>query len=133
MSGIEIVGLLLGSVPLVISALEHYKEGIDIISDFRNYRSTLKALKVKLSIQEELYRGTLKRLLLPELSLFEVDALFPEPGSEGSGALWGTKDIEDKLRRRLGAKFCLFMDVVAAVCQLSFYFNLYYPLTRDFR
>lgn len=120
MSGIEIVGLVLGSVPLVISALEHYKEGIDVISDFRNYRSTLKSLKTKLSIQEELYRGTLQRLLLSELSPFEVHALFPEPGAEGSTALWGTKDVDVKLRRKLGAKFDLFMGVVAEVGQRPF-------------
>jgi hypothetical protein len=118
MSGIEVVGLLLGAIPLAISALEHYKEGIDVISDFRNYRSTLKSLKTKLSIQEELYRGTLQRLLLSELSSLDVHTLFPEPGAEGSSALWGTKDIEDKLRRKLGAKFGLFMDVVADVGKL---------------
>jgi len=38
---------------------------------------------------------------------------------EGSSALWGTKDIEDKLRRKLGAKFFLFMDVVTDVGKLS--------------
>ncbi|OBT50954.1 hypothetical protein VE04_08905, partial [Pseudogymnoascus sp. 24MN13] len=113
MSGIEIVSLLLGAVPLAISALEHYKEGIDVISDFRKYRSNLKSLKTKLSIQEELYRGTLKRLLLSELSPVEAHALFPEQGAEESSALWRTKDTEDKLRRKLGSKFGLFMDVVA--------------------
>ncbi|KFY11502.1 hypothetical protein V492_04428 [Pseudogymnoascus sp. VKM F-4246] len=119
MSGIEIAGLILGSIPLVISALEHYKNGIDVIRDFRNYRSTLNSLKTKLSIQEELYRGTLKRLLLPELSLVEVHALFLETGSEINGALWGTKDIEDKLRKKLGdRRFRLFMEVVAAMNQI---------------
>jgi hypothetical protein len=99
--------------------VEHYKEGIDIISDFRNYRSTLKSLKTKLSIQEELYRGTLQRLLLSELSQLEIYALFPEQGVKGSSALWGTKDIEDKLRRKLGVKFDIFMDVVIDVGKLS--------------
>lgn len=120
MSGIEVVGLLLGSIPLVISALEHYKEGIDVLYDIRNYRSTLKSLKTKLSIQEELYRGTVKRLLLPELSPFEVLALFPEIGPEGRSALWGTKLIEDKLRTKLGANYHIFMNVVAEVRKLSF-------------
>ena len=132
MSGIEVVGLVLGAVPLAISALEHYKEGIDVISDFRNYRSTLKSLKTKLSIQEELYRGTLQRLLLSELSPLEVHTLFPEPGVNGSSALWGTKDIEDKIRRNLGVKFDIFMDVVVDVGERSLL--LIYPaLTRDFR
>ena len=115
MSGIEVVGLLLGVIPLVISAMEHYKEGIDVLVDIRNYRSTLKSLKTKLSIQEELYRGTLQRLLLSELSQTEVHALFPETGATGSGALWRTKDIENKLRRRLGNKYDIFMDVVLDV------------------
>jgi hypothetical protein len=119
MSGIEVVGLLLGAIPLVISAMEHYKDGIDVITDIRNYRSTLKSLKTKLSIQEELYRGTLQRLLLSELSPVEVHALFPEPGANGSGALWGTKDIEEKLRRKLGAKYDIFMDVVVDVSRFS--------------
>jgi hypothetical protein len=120
MSGVEVIGLVLGAVPLIISALEHYKQGIDVIKDFRNYRSTLKSLKTKLSIQEELYRGTLQRLLLSELSPPEAHALFPEPGTKGSNALWGTRDIEDKLRRKLGVKFDLFMNVVADVGKLSF-------------
>lgn len=119
MSGIEIVGVLLGSLPLAISALEHYKEGMDVIDDFRYYHSVLKSLKTKLDIQQELYRNTLKRLLLSELSLAEVHALFPEPGSEGRDPLWGTKDIEEKLSRKLGDKFGLFMDVVKAVRKLS--------------
>lgn len=115
MSGFEIAGVLLGSIPLVISALEHYKNGIDIISDFRNYRSILKSLKTKLSIQEELYRGTLQRLLLPELSPYEIQSLFPEGGVQACPSLWGTKEIEDKLHRSLGAKYEVFINVVVDV------------------
>jgi hypothetical protein len=115
MSGIEVVGLVLGAIPLAISALEHYKEGIDVISDFRNYRSILKSLKTKLSIQEELFRGTLQRLLLSELSAFEVHALFPEPGENGNSNLWGTEGMKDKLQKKLGNKFGIFMDVVVDV------------------
>lgn len=131
MSGIEIVGLLLGSVPLVISALEHYKEGIDVISDFRNYRSTLKSLKTKLSIQEELYRGTLKLLLLPELSLVEVHALFPEPGSEGSCALWELKTLKTSYAESLVLSSAFsWMSLQMFVNFLSY---VYFALTRDFR
>ena len=119
MSGVEVVGIVLGVVPLVISALEHYKEGIDVVSDYRNYRSILKSLKTKLSIQEELYRGTLQRLLLSELSPYEVQALFPEAETDGNSALWGTPDIEAKLRRKLGVKYELFMDVVVDVSTIS--------------
>ena len=33
MSGFEVVGVLLGAIPLVISALEHYSEGVSTCSD----------------------------------------------------------------------------------------------------
>lgn len=32
MSGFEIAGAVLGSLPLIISALEHYSDGVHIIS-----------------------------------------------------------------------------------------------------
>jgi hypothetical protein len=68
MSGIEIVGLILGGLPLVISAFEDYHRGLDPLKDYWRYSSTLKVLQVRLRLEEDLYRGTLKRLLLPELS-----------------------------------------------------------------
>jgi hypothetical protein len=131
MSGIEVVGLVLGAIPLAISALEHYKEGIDVISDFRKYRSILKSLKTKLSIQEELFRGTLQRLLLSELSAFEVRALFPEPGEGGNSNLWGTEGIRDKLQKKLGSKFGIFMNVVVDVGEMPLCFRI--QLIRDRR
>jgi hypothetical protein len=30
MAGLEVAGVVLGSIPLVISALEHYRDGVSI-------------------------------------------------------------------------------------------------------
>jgi hypothetical protein len=110
-TGIEIIGLFLATVPLAISALEHYKEGIDVIRDYSHYRSKLKSLQTRLRLQEELYRCTLRSLLSSELSCEEVQSLFPEPGGPRS-YLWGTPKIEEKLQKKLKSKYSLFMDVV---------------------
>jgi len=115
MSGVEVIGIVLGAVPLVISALEHYKEGIDVVKDYRDYHLILRSLKTKLTIQEELYRGTLQILLSSELTEYESHALFPETNAHRHSALWGTPEIEAKLRRKLDAKFQIFMDVVVEV------------------
>jgi hypothetical protein len=34
MSGLEVVGVVLGSIPLIISALEHYADGVRNIKGF---------------------------------------------------------------------------------------------------
>ena len=110
-TGIDIIGLVLASVPLAISAIEHYKEGIDVIRDYSQYRSKLKSLQTRLRLQEELYRNTLRSLLSSELSPEEAQSLFPEPG-EPRSCLWGTTKIEEKLQKKLKGKYGMFMDVV---------------------
>jgi hypothetical protein len=112
MSGAEIVGFLLGAIPLVISAIEHYRDGLGLLIDYSHYQSTLKALRTRLRIQLNLYEGTLKRLLLSELSSIEADVLFPATGVPLETALWGTREIEEKLRKKLGNQYETFMDVI---------------------
>jgi hypothetical protein len=112
MSGAEVVGFLLGAIPLVISAIEHYRDGLDLFVDYSHYQSTLKALRTRLRIQLNLYEGTLKRLLLSELSSIEADVLFPATDVPLETALWGTPEIEEKLRKKLGKQYDTFMDVV---------------------
>src|SRR5271154_2515922 len=102
MSGAEVVGFVLAAIPLVISAVEHYRDGLDPFIDYTHYQSTLKALRTRLRIQSNLYEGTLKRLLLSELSAIEAEALFPAADVPLETALWGTEETEEKLRRKLG-------------------------------
>ena len=112
MSGAEVVGFLLGAIPLVISAIEHYRDGLGLLIDYSHYQSTLKALRTRLRIQLNLYEGTLKRLLLSELSSIEADVLFPATDVPLETAIWGTREIEGKLRKKLGNQYETFMDVV---------------------
>ncbi|PVH68987.1 hypothetical protein DL98DRAFT_506266 [Cadophora sp. DSE1049] len=112
MSGAEVIGFLLGAIPLVISAVEHYRDCLDPFFDYAHYKSTLKALRTRLRIQFNLYEGTLKRLLLSELSLTEAESLFPGADVPLEKALWGKKEIEVKLQKKLGKEYETFMDVV---------------------
>lgn len=112
MSGVEIIGLILGGLPLVISAIEHYRDGLDPLKDYFRYDSTLKSLRTRLRIQQDLFEGTLQRLLLEDLSNVQAKALFPDPDSSVDHELWGTKEVDNLLHRRLGSKYGNFMDVV---------------------
>ena len=112
MSGVEIVGFFLAALPLAISAVEQYHDGLDPFRDYLRYDSTLKSLRTRLRIQQDLFEGTLKRLLLEKLSPPQARALFPDVGQHVDRVQWETPEIEEKLQNRLGGKYENFMDVV---------------------
>lgn len=112
MSGIEIVGFILAALPLAISAVEHYHNGLDPLRDYLRYDSTLKSLRTRLRIQQDLFEGTLKRLLLDDLSPPQAQALFPDVHQHADRVQWNTPEIDKKLQNRLGRKYENFMDVV---------------------
>ncbi|KAF2769568.1 hypothetical protein EJ03DRAFT_351075 [Teratosphaeria nubilosa] len=63
MSGIEVVGLVLGAIPLVISGLQYYGEGIRTIKVIRNYSKEFADIKRRLEVEEMLFRSTIISLL----------------------------------------------------------------------
>lgn len=112
MSGVEIVGLLLGCLPLAISALENYRNGLDPLKDYFRYDRTLKSLRTRLRLQEDLYKGTLQRLLVSELSETQASTLFRNSEHGVDEELWASKEIGEKLQRKLGDRYATFMDVI---------------------
>lgn len=55
MSGFEIAGVVLAVLPLVISALEHYKSGAGAASSFVKWRGHLDTLLFRLKTQRTLF------------------------------------------------------------------------------
>ncbi|EPE33047.1 hypothetical protein GLAREA_06059 [Glarea lozoyensis ATCC 20868] len=64
MSGIEVVGLILGSLPLLISAGEHYREGFEPLKKWNRFRTDFIGFIDRLDIERQLYHQMLQRLLL---------------------------------------------------------------------
>lgn len=119
MSGVEIIGLILGGLPVAISALEHYRDVLDPVKDYVRYDDTLKSLRIQLRMQQALFDGTMRRLLQDQLSDDQMKALFePEPGVPAGKMLWGTDEIQEKVQRRLGTTYKTFMDVVVEMGKL---------------
>ena len=116
MAGVELIGVILASIPLVISAIEHYRDGLDPLTDYFRYDCTLKSFRTQLRLQQHFFQGTLKLLLLRDLSPHEVCDLFPDAGQHMDVGLWGKSNIHmellEKLHEQLGSKYDDFMDAV---------------------
>lgn len=104
MSGIEVVGLILGVVPLVISGLENYQDGLDITKHtIRSKYRDEALLEFYDELHFELYqlRLYMERLIqdLPSLSAEYKEDLIRDlkPNS------WMSDELSDALSDRLGS------------------------------
>lgn len=97
-TGIETAGLILAIFPLIISTLEHYKEGFSTLQTWWMYRTEFLDFLRKIGIQSVLFRGNLEELLAPIVaSEAQMNALLLDPG----GDVWGDEKLEENLRKRL--------------------------------
>lgn len=109
MSGIEVAGLLLGAFPLLISALEHYRQSEEVLEDWWQIKKEYKKCKNELLLQEMAFENNLERFLLPlVVGDDEIAALIAEPG----GMKWKDPALEDKLKIRLPKSYELFLDTI---------------------
>jgi len=103
MSGIEVVGVILGAVPLVISAMEHYEETKKAIGTFHKIRRAHRKDLGKLKDCQLKFKLNIKELLLPLLAddlvtRVEYEQLLVTPGGSG----WREEHVDEALAQRLG-------------------------------
>jgi hypothetical protein len=119
MSGFEIAGVVLGSIPLIISALEHYSDGVimtldDIspnslkmvqvstIKSMQKYESVFEYLHVAFVTNLTIYRNSLEELLSPlQLSDTQLYRLL----EKSDHVAWNDPELITSLRERLGTSY----------------------------
>lgn len=100
MSGVEVIGVVLGAIPLVISALEHYAEGVKTIKIVRKAELEFRALARKLEAEHLILRNTLTNLLndCADIRAATLRSLMDDIGAAG----WKEPDVKSALEQRLG-------------------------------
>jgi hypothetical protein len=81
-TGIETAGLVLAVLPLVISALESYKDGLQTIKRLYHSEAQLRKLIRTLKVQRSKYRTNLEKLIkaaAPDLGIQDVPEDFCDP------------------------------------------------------
>jgi len=130
MSGLEVVGVVLGALPLIISAFEHGQSLAKKWNLLANFN--LENLKVWNDVKDEelMYRLQLQTLLAPlirdgDMTKDRLEILLLSPRSD----VWKDADLDAALRKRLGEAYDRYMGNVEEIQALAW--RLLEPLARS--
>src|SRR5437762_85698 len=100
MSGFEIVGVVLGSFPILLTCLEHYREGLEPLEEWWNFRTQFIAFVDDIRHQMMKYNENMILLLDPIITDNEtLNALVRDP----SDPRWRDGSLDSLLERRLAS------------------------------
>lgn len=115
MSGFEVVGIVLGTIPLILTAIEKYKA----VGSPRKYARELNSLRRSLGVELEIFEGICERLLTGVVANTDIEKMIREP----FGPVWQDQEINRRIRLRLWKSYTSFegtaQDMLEALDQLS--------------
>lgn len=98
MSGLEIVGVVLGALPIMLKAAEGYKQGASRFKRWQNFQGNIRSLVHEINVQKDMFEGVCLRLLdYTDLSDEQRTNLMA--GQDEIG--WGRQEIKASLIDRL--------------------------------
>lgn len=109
MSGFEVAGVILGSLPLIISALEHYAQGIATVKRFRRYKYEVESLIRQVETERVIFVNTLELLFAGLGNGAIMDSAFSRQ------AFWQGNSVDEKLRDRLSSAYDVYLSNVQAM------------------
>jgi hypothetical protein len=113
MSGLEIVGVVLGAIPLVISALEHYAEAATTVKIIRKAAQEFRIVARKLEAEHVIFRNSLCNLL-NDCPGIEPETLKSLLHTVEAGA-WEASHVEAALLKRLGGSLKSYSEHVLSI------------------
>jgi hypothetical protein len=108
MSGFEVAGVVLGGVPVIVSALKLYIEGASTLQRWRFYTRELKSLIRSLETEQTKLQNVYERLLVDIVPATKIEEMIHDP----FGPLWMEEASATKIHQRLWRSAKVFHDNV---------------------
>ena len=115
MSGVEAAGLALAVFPILLSALENYRETAEVVSDWWRFKRKWLRCKRDIEYHQIAFASNLEQLLLPLVcDDDQINSLMSDPG----GAGWHQEALNAKLRDRLPNAFEAYMNSIHEISEV---------------
>jgi hypothetical protein len=108
MSGFEVAGIVLGSIPFIISVLDDYSAGLQSHPAWRKYEREVRSVVRGLSTEQHVLINTYETLLQDVVPDSEIDGLVKTP----FGPAWGSERLRQSLWARLHRDYDVFLATV---------------------
>ncbi|KAL6353697.1 hypothetical protein LRP88_13010 [Fusarium phalaenopsidis] len=108
MSGFEVAGIVLGTIPLIVTALEAYS---NVMRDWGKAPSELKSLNRQLTTERAKLYNVCDQLISDVVPQRDIEPMLQDP----FGQLWQAKETNDKIRRRLWDAYGPFEETIMEV------------------
>ncbi|CZT19225.1 uncharacterized protein RCC_05071 [Ramularia collo-cygni] len=112
MSGIEIIGVVLGTIPLIISGLEHYQKCVKTIKDTKHAAAEFEVVVLKLQTEQLMFRNTLQ-ILLSECLEHDTQKQLLDTLDQG----WDSDKVRTALKQRLQGSYMLYIEHVQGIAR----------------
>ncbi|KAL9101607.1 MAG: hypothetical protein Q9163_003146 [Psora crenata] len=109
MSGFEIAGIVFASMPLIISALEHYAEGVAVMRNMKNYDYVFSDIRTSFNASVAIFQNSCYQLLGPlNLSDQQMNDLLVLRSTEA----WKAPALQNDLEKRLGSNYNIYPSLI---------------------
>lgn len=112
MSGLEVTGLILGAYPLVLDALDTYRDAWRKLAEWWDFQRTFEDFIDDVGIQRLIFEDNLEKLLAP---FVESDRQMGSLLSDAYGNEWRNPRLEAGLKERLGRSYPMYMSLVKKI------------------
>jgi hypothetical protein len=111
-TGIETAGLVLAAFPLVVCTIQSYREGLEPLGDWWQYRTKVLKFAQGLKVQWDIFQENVRMLLDPMVtSTWELEELLSDP----AGPKWQEPGLICKLEQRLPRSYDSYMCTIEAM------------------
>jgi hypothetical protein len=112
MSGLEIVGVVLGALPIAVLTLELYEKGAATRTRYKQYQYELGLVKLQIQTERKIVENIMSHLLIEAgVEVSNVATMMDDPG----GAAWQNTATANLLERQLGSSYDLFVEHVSGM------------------
>src|SRR6266536_4094554 len=107
MSGIEVAGLVLGAFPILITALEQYRETAVVFKSWWRFEREYNNFKYEVECQQRRFEQNLEIYLFP--LIVDDDRLLESLLANPGGPEWKDNQLEQRLKERIPESYDLYM------------------------
>ena len=98
-SSYETLGVVLGAFPLILSALDHYKEAINGTAKSSSSFSQISSLETQVNVESVIFKNSCEELLSLVLEPADLERAFADLG----GKVWQDPELESRMNEMLGS------------------------------